>query len=153
MLSSFVKPLYLSSLPGSAGGLQWSWVVIGACQGPCIWVHTHIHCVRLIEMDVMCVWASRENECMWQTVNQPVMRGNRTVDRSISFFSGETQKKNTTVLQVNDLHFSALFSFLYLSVILWNPIPLFRASTFLPLYFEFGCLVVYLCSFLLLPLS
>lgn len=40
----------------------------------------------MIEMDALCVWASRQSECMWQTVNQAVMRGNRTVDRSISYF-------------------------------------------------------------------
>ena len=108
MLSSFVKLLYLSPFREPAGGAERCWGVIGACQGPCNWVHmhthtrihthththTHTHCARLIETDARSIWAFRESECMWQTVNQPVMRGNRTVDRSISYLLGrQTEEK------------------------------------------------------------
>lgn len=56
---------------------------------------THAHCVWLIETDALCIWAFRECECVWQTVNQPVMRGNRTVDRSISYFlRRQTEEKH-----------------------------------------------------------
>lgn len=48
-----------------------------------------------MEMDALCIWAFRESECVWQTVNQPVMRGNRTVDRSISYFlRRQTEEKH-----------------------------------------------------------
>lgn len=57
--------------------------------------YTHALCVGLIETDALCIWAFRESECVWQTVNQPVMRGNRTVDRSISYFlRRQTEEKH-----------------------------------------------------------
>lgn len=52
----------------------------------CAYTRTRPRYVRLIEMDAFCIWAFRESECMWQIVNQPVMRGNHTADRSISYF-------------------------------------------------------------------
>lgn len=55
---------------------------LSVCTHTC----THTHCVWLIKMDALCIWAFTERECMWQIVNQPVMRGNRIVDRSISYF-------------------------------------------------------------------
>lgn len=58
------------------------------------------------------------------------------------------------------MHFSALSSpssslYLYLSLFFYPlpSIPPLCVSASLPLHFEFGCLVVYLCSFLLLPVS
>lgn len=71
-----------------AGGAEWDWCrgLIGACQGRAFECAHISHCVLLMETNVLCIWTLGENECVWQAVNQPVMRGNHTMDRSISYF-------------------------------------------------------------------
>ena len=127
MLSSFVKPLYLSPLREPAGGAERCWGVIGACQGPCNWAHTHTpthtHCAKLIETDAPSIWAFRESECMWQTVNQPVMRGNRTVDRSISYLLGRQTEEKQNCSPGKWFAFQRAFISLLLLVSLSFPFP------------------------------
>lgn len=120
--------------------------------------HKSAYCAQLIETDALCIWVFRESECMWQRVNQPVMRGNRTVDRSITYFCRrQTEEKyHCSPGKWFTFHRSFISLILLVSLsfyFLLTPIPPFYVSPSLPLHFEFGCLVVYLCSFLLLPVS
>lgn len=90
---------YPSLLPACAGGAEWGWCwgVIGPCHGLCIWAHARRHAHSLCGWWrwMPCAFEHSESECVWQTVNQPVMRGNRTVDRSISYFlRRQTEEKH-----------------------------------------------------------
>lgn len=136
------KPSVCLLLLGSAGRrAMW------ACQGRCIGTHWHVR-PALIEMDASCIWAFGESERVRQLLNQPVMRGNRTIDRSISYFlRRQTQEKCCCS--------PAQESFPFSSFPVISSTPLFfplQLSSFLPLHLEFGCIVVYLDSFLPLPI-
>lgn len=146
MSSSFVNALRLSPLLGSAGGAGRR-RAMRACQRRCIGARWHVR-AGLIEMDASRIWAFGESERARQLLNQPVMRGNRTIDRSISYFlQRQTQEKCRRS--------PAQESFPVLSFLFFFMAPLFfplQLSSFLPLHLEFGCIVVYLDSFLPLPI-
>lgn len=146
-------PPYLSLLPACAGGAEWGWCwgVIGPCHGPCIWAHARRHAHSL------CGWwrwmpcafehSERVSVCDRQSISLWWEVIAQWTDQLV-IFSGGKQKKNTTVLQVSDLHFTALsslssFLYIYLSVFSRLPHSSLLCASFSPSplwIWLFGCL-------------
>lgn len=144
---------YLSLLPACAGGAKWGWCwgVIGPCHGLCIWAHARRHAHSL------CGWwrwmpcafehSERVSVCDRQSISLWWEVIAQWTDQLV-IFSGGKQKKNTTVLQVSDLHFtplSSLSSFLYIYLSVFSRLPhsslLCASFSTSPLWiWLFGCL-------------
>lgn len=111
--------------------------VIGVCQSS----FTHAH----TQMNALHIWAFRESECVWQTVNQPMMKGNSTMDRSISYFlRRQTEEKycyspgkwfTFRCSFISLIALVSVFSFCFFLTTILPP----RVSPALPLHAEFGC--------------
>lgn len=148
------NPPYLSLLPACAGGAEWDrcWGVIRPCHGPCILgAHTRSHARNLcgwwrwmpcaFEHSVRVSVCDRQSISLWWEVIA------QWTDQLV-IFSGGKQKKNTTVLQVSDLHFTALSSLssflcIYLSVFSQLPHSSLLHVSFTPSplwIWLFGCL-------------
>lgn len=111
----------------------------------------HAHCVWLIEMNALCIWAFTKVSAFDRQSIRLWWKEFPSIGRSISYFLRRQpeEKQHCSPGKWSAFHYTFIppsFICVYLSIFLSPPLVL--SSVCFPLCFEFACLVVYLYSFL-----